>query len=123
MNEALSTSNFFSDQLVETRFYSIHRHSLLLYKKLLHIQDELDFTDEQIAENQKSCEEANDNTEEIDELKEFSEEQEDIQQTQASLNIPSDGFRMKFKRSFGKPKLNTTRTRKSTRRLMLRALP
>ncbi|KAL4211142.1 hypothetical protein AB4K20DRAFT_1866506 [Rhizopus microsporus] len=70
--------------------------------KLLHIQDELDFADEQIAENQRSPEEANDDTEETDKLKEFSEKQEDIQQTQIPLNIPSYGFRMKFEMSFSK---------------------
>ncbi|CAO3702545.1 unnamed protein product [Rhizopus stolonifer] len=96
--------DFFSEQQVKTHFYAIHRRSLFYSKKLLHIQDEQAFADEQLAENQKTLEEtieeADDDTNETDELK----EQEDIQQTENLLNLPSDDFRLKFEKSFSKMK-------------------
>jgi hypothetical protein len=119
-------SKFFSDQLVKSHCYSIYRCSLFSSKKLLRIQEELDFVDDQIAENanqevheeaheeayEKAHEEAyeednkkaNDNAKETDELQGSSEEQEDIEQAQSFLNIPSDDFKMKFERSFNKMK-------------------
>lgn len=49
--------DFFDDQAVKIHFYSIYRRSLLYSKKLLDVQDEVEFTNEQLAENQKTQEE------------------------------------------------------------------
>ena len=111
---------FFDDQAVKIHFYSIHRRSLLYSKKLLDVQDEVEFTNDQLAENQKTQEEeeeeaieetheeateenheeADDGTNETDELN----EQKDTEQTENLLNIPSGDFRMKFERCFNKMK-------------------
>ncbi|CEP19038.1 hypothetical protein [Parasitella parasitica] len=66
--------DLFDDQAVKIHFYSIHRRSLLYSKKLLDIQDEVEFTNEQLAENQKTQEEHIEETHEKAIIEETNEE-------------------------------------------------
>lgn len=113
--------DFFSDQSVKIHFYSIKRRSLFHSKKLIEIQDEDEFANEQLNEETsteteevltgQSHEEANTEKEEMF-IKENHKENDDDacendtdEETENILIIPStDDFKMKFERSFDRMK-------------------
>lgn len=128
MNTIRSFLKFFDNQAFKIHFYSIQRRSLLYSKKLLDVQDEVEFVDEQLAENQEAIKETHEEIHEeaiqethegaIEETHEEEQEeaddginetdkpneQKDTEHTEFFLNIPSGDFRMKFERSFDKMK-------------------